>query len=62
MLELLSEGVTFDGVQYTIELSAIICDAPAWPFVKSMKGAHCGNGACERCTKKGVHIEEHKCE
>jgi hypothetical protein len=60
MLELLSEGLSFDGVQYTIELSAIICNDPARQFVKSIK-RQCGYGAFERCTKKVVHIEEHRC-
>jgi hypothetical protein len=59
MLELLSEGLSFDGVQYTIELSAIICNDPARQFVKSIK-RQCGYGAFERCTKKVVHIEEHR--
>ncbi len=56
MMELLSDGLTFDGVQYTIELSAIICDSFAQQFFKSMNW----HRACECCTEKGVHIEEHK--
>jgi hypothetical protein len=60
MMGLHSEGVIVDGVHYAIQLSTIICDAPARQFVKAIKG-HCGYGACERCTQRGVHIEEHKC-
>ena len=60
MLELEKEGLEFNGVQYTIKLGAVICDAPARQFVKSMKG-HNGYGACERCSQKGSYIKEHSC-
>ncbi len=60
MMGLNSEEVIVDGVHYAFQLSTIICDAPARQFVKAIKG-HCGYGACERCTQRGVHIEEHKC-
>jgi hypothetical protein len=60
MMKLQSEGLHFEGVQFAVELRAVICDAPARQFVKAIKG-HGGYGACERCTQTGFHIEEHNC-
>lgn len=33
-----TSGVTFQGKQFPLELSAIICDSPACSFVKNLKG------------------------
>ena len=33
---------------YSIELAAVVCDAPARSFVKCIKG-HSGYNCCERC-------------
>lgn len=60
MMQLEKEGLELDGKRYTIEIGAIICDAPARQFVKAIKN-HNGYGGCERCTQKGTHIKAHRC-
>jgi hypothetical protein len=47
-----TSGVTFQGKQFPLEVSAVICDAPARSFVKSVKG-HTGYSGCERCIQSG---------
>ena len=46
-------GLTVRGVCMNINLSAIICDAPAMAFVKEIK-LHSGYGACFKCEERGV--------
>ena len=55
-LEKLQEhGLIISQRRYQIDISSIICDAPARSFVKLCKG-HMGYGACERCIQRGVKI------
>ena len=48
-----SVGVTVLGVNVIVNLSAVICDAPAMAFVKEIK-LHSGYGACFKCEQRGV--------
>jgi len=50
-------GVQHDGFwhnnkQYTVLLSAVVCDMPARAFVKSVKG-HTGYHGCDKCIQEG---------
>ena len=51
---LLSEGITFDGRNFKVNVRAILCDAPARSFVKGIVG-HNGCNACEGCNQYGVY-------
>ena len=56
MQELEMHGVSDNsGKLYSIELAAVICDAPARSFVKCIKG-HSGYNCCERCIQRGKHV------
>jgi len=50
--ELLTTGLTINSQNITVEISSIICDAPARAFVKCIK-SHSGYSSCEKCTQKG---------
>ncbi|XP_037791319.1 uncharacterized protein LOC119586651 [Penaeus monodon] len=53
-LNQLSEtGINCFGINFSVRLSALICDAPARSFVKGTKG-HNGYNSCERCTTSGT--------
>lgn len=45
-------AVIFSGKTFNVEISAVICDAPARSFVKNVKG-HSGYSGCERCIQTG---------
>jgi hypothetical protein len=49
-------GLEYAGKQYSLNLTAVICDAPARAFVKCVKG-HSGYSACERCVQDGVYTD-----
>ena len=46
-------GLTVLGVDVKLNLSSVICDAPAMAFVKEIK-LHSGYGACFKCEERGV--------
>ena len=48
-----ADGLEYEGQQYTVSLSAVICDAPARAFVKQIK-SHCGYSGCDKCIQPGV--------
>lgn len=53
-LNQLSEtGIDCFGINFSVRLSALICDAPARSFVKGTKGYN-GYNSCERCTTSGA--------
>ena len=52
MLELEREGLLVDEVHFSVKIRAIICDAPARSFIKSIIG-HGGKKGCERCDVVG---------
>lgn len=52
----LSHGFEFEGLKLTLQLTSMICDAPARAFLKKVKG-HAGYHGCEKCIQDGVHLE-----
>jgi len=54
---LLSEGYFYEGRNIVVNLQAIVADAPARAFIKSVK-CHGGYFACEKCTVQGVYYEK----
>ena len=56
MNDIKQHGFEYDGKQYRLILTAVICDAPARAFVKCIKG-HSGYNACERCVQEGVYTD-----
>ncbi len=56
MKQLIQTGITYLNRHYTININAIICDAPARSFIKCIKG-HGGYNACERCIQEGKYID-----
>ncbi|CAI6355162.1 unnamed protein product [Macrosiphum euphorbiae] len=56
---LINMGISFNDMIITIELSALICDAPAKSFVLNVRG-HVLNG-CVRCTTTGRRVDNRVC-
>ena len=56
MKDLQKNQITVNGKSYSVNLAAIICDAPARSFVKCTKG-HSGYNSCERCTQEGDYYD-----
>ncbi|KAK9977083.1 hypothetical protein ABG768_018904 [Culter alburnus] len=52
----LGNGFEFEGVRLALQLSSMVCDAPARAFLKNIKG-HTGYHGCEKCTQDGVYLE-----
>ncbi|CAN8028629.1 unnamed protein product [Ixodes persulcatus] len=52
--EALEQGVLIEGKVVNVELSAIVCDAPAKSYILSIKG-HTGYFSCTKCTVKGTY-------
>ncbi|XP_067299354.1 uncharacterized protein [Pseudorasbora parva] len=52
----LEKGFEFEGVRLSLQLSSMVCDAPARAFLKKVKG-HTGYHGCEKCTQDGVYLE-----
>ena len=50
-----SEGLQFEGIQFKISLTCIICDAPARAMVKNHK-QYSGYFGCDRCTQRGLYV------
>ena len=46
-------GLQFQSMKYDIQISCIICDAPARAMVKCIK-AHSGYSGCDQCVQSGV--------
>ncbi|XP_076071517.1 uncharacterized protein LOC143042895 isoform X1 [Mytilus galloprovincialis] len=55
LLEICRDGFVFDGRNFTVSISCIICDAPAKALVKNNKqySGYCG---CDRCNQNGEYI------
>ncbi|KAK9687066.1 hypothetical protein QE152_g36739 [Popillia japonica] len=47
------KGFKYNGAIYAVHLEAIVCDAPARAFIKSIKGQRDTRDGCERCFIKG---------
>ncbi len=52
----LSHGFEFEGLKLTLQLTSMVCDAPAHAFLKKVKG-HAGYHGCKKCIQDGVHLE-----
>jgi len=48
------QGLNHNNNQYTIKLSAVVCDMPARTFIKATKG-HTGYHGCDKCVQEGVY-------
>ncbi|XP_063615608.1 uncharacterized protein LOC134788707 [Penaeus indicus] len=51
--QLAETGIDCFGINFSVRISALMCDAPARSFVKGIKG-HSGYNSCERCTTSGT--------
>ena len=49
-------GIVSKGQTYTVNIHALICDAPARAYLKCIKG-HTSYESCERCLMRGTHVE-----
>ncbi len=49
-------GIVFKGQTYTVNIDALICDAPARAYLKCIKG-HTAYESCERCLIRGTRVE-----
>lgn len=47
-------GMMYQGLNYCVRISNVICDTPARAFVKQVKG-HTGYSGCDRCTANGQY-------
>ena len=56
MLDLETNGIDINGKHFSVQINAIICDAPARSFIKSIVG-HNGKKGCERCTLAAKKLE-----
>jgi len=57
---LINMGISFNDMIITIELSALICDAPAKSFVLNVRGHNFLKG-CVRCTTTGRRVNNRIC-
>ncbi|CAN7943221.1 unnamed protein product [Ixodes pacificus] len=60
IIEALSDGLIFKGRHLRIELSALICDAPAKSYVLGIKG-HNGYFSCTKCQTEGDFLNGRMC-
>ena len=51
-----ANGIVFEGRTYNVHIEALVCDAPARSYLKCIKG-HNSYESCERCTVRGVYVE-----
>ncbi len=49
-------GIVYKGQTYTVNIDALICDAPARAYLKCIKG-HTSYESCERCLIRGARVE-----
>lgn len=49
-------GIVYEGHTYTVNVDAVICDAPARAYLKCIKG-HTSYNSCERCVITGTSVE-----
>lgn len=49
-------GIVFKGQTYTVNIDALIYDAPARAYLKCIKG-HTAYDSCERCSIRGERVE-----
>ena len=50
--EISENGITFRDEYFIIEITSVICDAPARAFVKNVK-QFSGYHGCDKCTQEG---------
>lgn len=49
-------GLVFECQAYSVNINALICDAPARAYLKCIKG-HTSYESCERCVIRGARVE-----
>lgn len=54
-LQGLSKGFAINGKQFFLNVTSILCDAPARAFIKGIK-SHTGYSGCDKCIQSGVYI------
>lgn len=52
--DLITHGITVNGIIYPFKIKAFICDVPAQSFIKCTKG-HSGYYSCTKCETKGEY-------
>lgn len=57
---LLTNGITINGVNLKVTIKGFVCDAPAKSFVLKTKG-HSGFSSCSRCTIEGEYFQNRVC-
>jgi len=57
---LVSHGITVNGIIYPFKIKAFICDVPAKSFIKYTKG-HSGFYSCTKCEAKGEYYHNRVC-
>jgi len=58
--DLITHGVTINGIIYPFKIKAFICDVPAQSFIKYTKG-HSGYYSCTKCEAKGEYYFNRVC-
>jgi len=58
--DILSNGIIIDDKHFSLDVHAILCDAPAKSFILKVQG-HTGKHSCVRCTTVGIRDEGRIC-
>lgn len=58
--DLITNGITINGIIYPFKIRAFVCDVPAQSFVKYTKG-HSGYYSCTKCETKGEYYLNRVC-
>jgi len=58
--DLITHGVTINGIIYPFKIKGFICDVPAQSFIKYTKG-HSGYYSCTKCEAKGKYYFNRVC-
>lgn len=56
ILNVLSVGLNVNGILFKLEISNVICDAPAKAFLLNVK-SHNAYSGCTSCTDEGTYLK-----
>ncbi|XP_067208335.1 uncharacterized protein [Linepithema humile] len=59
-VNLVTNGIEYNGIQYEVRIHALICDVPAKAFILNVK-YHSGYNSCTKCDIVGTRIEGVTC-
>ncbi|XP_071574407.1 uncharacterized protein [Temnothorax nylanderi] len=57
---LIDNGITYNGIKFSVSMHSIVCDAPAKSFITLTKG-HTGYFSCTKCIIEGDFIANRVC-